>query len=235
MPRPCSPGLTTRARAGRKLPLFSTAASPTSCASRSGRPDGAAARTAGLASAASSAAYVTRRTRVLVIDNHSQHAMAQAMLFARHSLLRLLRTLLPALGLAIAAVPASAATPAAEVQTSWRMLDYIAVDYGGAVANGRIVSQGEFQEMTEFSASVSKKLAALPGKPARAALIRKSAELEKAIAARASPDTVAAIARNLGGDLSAAYPVPLAPTSPPDPARAANLFPENCAACQGRN
>ena len=159
--------------------------------------------------------------------------MAQAMPFAPHSLLSLLKTLLLALGLAIAAVPANAATPAAEVQTSWRMLDYIAVDYGGAVANGRIVSQSEFQEMTEFSASVSKKLAALPGNPARAALIRKSAELEKAIAAKASPEIVAAAARSLGGDLLAAYPVPLAPDSPPDPARGATLFAENCASCHG--
>ncbi len=156
------------------------------------------------------------------------------MLFARHPIRSLLQVLLLMLGLLIATAPANAEAPAAEeVQTSWRMLDYIAVDYGGAVANGRVVSQAEYQEMTEFSASVSRKLAGLPANPARAALIRKSKALEKAIAAKASPETVASAARNLGGDLLAAYPVPLAPTSPPDPVRGAALFAENCASCHG--
>jgi high-affinity iron transporter len=44
-----------------------------------------------------------------------------------------------ALGLAAAwpIAHANAAAPTAEVQTTWRLLDYLAVDYAGAVAGGR--------------------------------------------------------------------------------------------------
>ena len=57
------------------------------------------------------------------------------------------------------------------MQTTWRLLDYIAVDYREAVRGGRIVNPAEYREMEEFSASVSQRLAALPDKQARAALL----------------------------------------------------------------
>ena len=63
---------------------------------------------------------------------------------------------------------AQARTDAGEVQTIWRLLDYVAVDYGGAIANGEVTSPVEYAEMTEFSATVRKGIEALPASPARA-------------------------------------------------------------------
>ncbi len=40
------------------------------------------------------------------------------------------------------------------VQVAWRLLDYLAVDYGGAVKDGKVISASEYAEMTEFSTSV---------------------------------------------------------------------------------
>ena len=60
----------------------------------------------------------------------------------------------------LGAAPAIAATPAEEVQTSWRLLDYIAVDYREAIADGRVINQLEYDEMVEFSSTVDAKLAA---------------------------------------------------------------------------
>ena len=38
---------------------------------------------------------------------------------------------------------------------AWRLLDYLGVDYGGAVADGgRIVSPSEYDEMVEFAQQV---------------------------------------------------------------------------------
>ena len=91
-------------------------------------------------------------------------------------------TLLAALAVS---VPAQAATAAQEVQTSWRLLDYIAVDYREAVAGGRVINPLEYDEMIEFSSSVSAKLAALPVKPERAKLIEDARALESAITAKA--------------------------------------------------
>ncbi len=130
----------------------------------------------------------------------------------------------------VAALPARAANVADEVQTSWRLLDYIAVDYRGAVADGRIINPAEYQEMAEFSASVGERLARLPATPA---LIAESAALRSAIAAKAPAPAVSARARKLADALLVAYPVPLAPARTPDPARGAALYAESCASCHG--
>jgi high-affinity iron transporter len=149
------------------------------------------------------------------------------------SLYRLTRRLLPLLLLAVLIAPTAARADDAAVQTTWRLLDYVAVDYAGAVQGGRIVSQSEYDEMREFSSSVSRRLAALPAHPARAALLTDARGLEAAVARQAEPAEVARLARALAERLLAAYPVPLAPQSPPDLTRGAQLYRENCAACHG--
>ena len=134
---------------------------------------------------------------------------------------------------ALIAAQAHGATPAAEVQTSWRLLDYIAVDYREAVRGGRVVNPAEYREMVEFSASVGQRLAALPARPQRASLVSEAAALERAIAAKREPADIAGLSRKLADRLLAAYPVPLAPTAVPDLGRGAKLYAENCASCHG--
>ena len=133
----------------------------------------------------------------------------------------------------LASAPARAASTAQEVQTSWRLLDYIAVDYREAVSGGRIINALEYDEMVEFSASVSAKLQALPASPERSALIGEAEALEAAIAAKAEPGAIAAQAKSLAARLLAAYPVPMAPQRVPDLARGAALYAQNCASCHG--
>ena len=128
--------------------------------------------------------------------------------------------------------PAFAAQPP-DVQTAWQLLDYMAVDYGGAVGNGKVVSASEYAEMREFSGAVSEKLAALPAKPAKTKLVAQGDALRALIDRKAAPDQVAAAARKLGADLLAAYPVPLGPRKAPDLARGAALFQQDCASCHG--
>lgn len=98
----------------------------------------------------------------------------------------------------LVAIPAGlSAAPAADsndVQTAWRLLDYMAVDYGGAVDGGRIKSASEYAEMTEFAASVSARLTTLPPTPQRAALISGAARLQAVIGRKGSPEEVATLA-----------------------------------------
>jgi high-affinity iron transporter len=142
-------------------------------------------------------------------------------------------TALLALAALWSVTPAGAATTADEVQTSWRLLDYIAVDYREAVRGGRIVNQLEYDEMVEFSANVAARLEALPARPARPRLITDAGVLQAAIAAKAPPERVAEQAKRLAGALLAAYPVPLAPAEAPSLARGAALYADNCASCHG--
>lgn len=137
----------------------------------------------------------------------------------------------------LAAIPAGlSAAPAAdpnEVQTAWRLLDYMAVDYGGAVDGGRIKSASEYAEMTEFAASVSARLATLPPTPQRAALMSGATRLQAVIARKGSAEDVATLAHGLAADLLQAYPVPLAPAAPPSFERGEASFQTTCAACHG--
>ncbi|NOG73542.1 cytochrome c/FTR1 family iron permease [Roseicella sp. DB1501] len=128
--------------------------------------------------------------------------------------------------------PGRAADDAA-IQTTWRLLDYIAVDYPGAVEDGRIISQSEYEEMVEFAGSVRTRLGQLPFHPQQAQLIADVTALEAAIAARALPEDVARLARGLATHLLNAYPVPLAPAKTPDVPRGASLYAEQCASCHG--
>jgi high-affinity iron transporter len=143
------------------------------------------------------------------------------------------RLFLAILTITVLGISSAARADDAGVQTAWRLLDYIAVDYPGAVADGRIVSQLEYDEMKEFSGSVSRRIAALPAHAERPRLVEEARALEAAVAARAAPTDIARRARGLGAALLAAYPVPLAPDSVPDLARGGLLYAQNCASCHG--
>ncbi|MFL6844891.1 MAG: FTR1 family protein [Allosphingosinicella sp.] len=146
----------------------------------------------------------------------------------------MLRRLAPLLLCLFALLGASpAVAQQADVQTSWRLLDYIAVDYPGAVKDGRILSTAEYKEMGEFAGSVRDRIAALPANPAKARLTAGADTLKAAVARKAAPAEIEKLAHALAADLIAAYPVPLAPRTLPDPARGNALYQENCAACHG--
>src|SRR5204862_38275 len=79
--------------------------------------------------------------------------------FMRFSLSSL-RGLLPLLLLFL---PAPLFAQGQGAQVAWRLLDYMAVDYAGAVGpDGRVLSASEYAEMREFSSSVTQRIAASP-------------------------------------------------------------------------
>ncbi|MES2034704.1 MAG: FTR1 family protein [Pseudomonadota bacterium] len=138
------------------------------------------------------------------------------------------------LALFVLATPLLArAQEASSAQTAWRLLDYLSVDYSGAVKDGKVISASEYAEMNEFAGQVRERIAGLPATKAQPALVAKAQSLQAAIAAKQAPDVVSAQARGLAAELLAAYPTPLAPTRAPDLARGAVLYAENCAACHG--
>ena len=132
---------------------------------------------------------------------------------------------------ALASGPARAAD--AGVQTTWRLLDYVAVDYSEAVSDGRVVNQFEYNEMLEFSKSVAERIGSLPPTAAKPKLAQRAEELRRTIRTKAAPSAVAALARGLAGDLLKAYPVPLAPAEAPDVTRGSALYAQACASCHG--
>ena len=145
------------------------------------------------------------------------------------------RLLVLAIGLLVSMVLASGAANAGApgVATTWRMLDYVAVDYGAAVSDGKVSNQFEYEEMIEFSGSVAERIGSLPASRNKSALEERARKLREAITTKRPAGEVAQLARGLAGALLAEHPVPLAPSEAPDVTRAATLFAQNCASCHG--
>ncbi|MBN8739068.1 MAG: cytochrome c/FTR1 family iron permease [Xanthomonadaceae bacterium] len=164
---------------------------------------------------------------------------------ARHTRLwetvgqRLRRSIAIAMVLAggvLAAVPTHAAPSAAldsDVRQIWQLLDYVGVDYGGAVANHAVVSATEYQEMQDFVATARTRLAALPAGPDRDTQLAQADQLVAAVAAKADAAEVARRAQGLADTLLAAYGIAVAPRGLPDLTRAETLFATQCASCHG--
>ena len=121
----------------------------------------------------------------------------------------------------------------ADPRQAWQLLDYIAIDYRGAVSNGEIVAPREYAEMQEFAANAQTQLARLPEKPGRDELLKNAATLVDAVRTRSSPETVARLSRQLADGVLAVYAVPLAPTAVPNLARGKTLFESTCSSCHG--
>lgn len=121
----------------------------------------------------------------------------------------------------------------ADVRRIWQLLDYLAVDYPGAVKDGAVINASEFEEMREFASTGRTKLAALEPHAEQAALVAQAQTLSEAIEAKKSPAEVATLAKALANHLLAAYPVPSSPASAPQVALAAAVYQAQCAACHG--
>ena len=144
-----------------------------------------------------------------------------------------LRRLLLATLLVAAGLSPVAAQDGSDVRQAWQLLDYIAVDYGGAVADGKVVSDGEYAEMREFSATARERIGALPDSPQRPVLLAQADALIALVRRRADAVQVAQAAHALADGLLAAYGDGSAAMPTPDPAGAAGLYAAQCAGCHG--
>lgn len=129
---------------------------------------------------------------------------------------------------------AQATTPAvADAKQLWQLLDYVAVDYSGAVTNGTVVSDGEYAEMLDFTDNATKQVQTLSPHASKTAIVAAIADLRAAVVRKADSAEVARLAHRANALLIAAYPIPVAPKALPDLARGTNLYASQCASCHG--
>ncbi len=122
---------------------------------------------------------------------------------------------------------------AADAQTVVHLLDYLGVDYGGAVQDGKIRNADEFKEMLEFSGQVAASLKSLPENPRRSTLVADAGKLASMVQGKAPAADVAAAARKLRWDVINAYGVTVSPKATPDLKAGATLYQSLCAGCHG--
>ena len=147
-----------------------------------------------------------------------------------------LRSLLSFLVLSLAAITAPCAVAStASVETTWRLLDYIAVDYAAAVKDSQVISQTEFDEMIEFSKTAADSIGGLSDAPGLQELKDGARALNDSIQAKADPTAVSDQARSLAAALVRVYPIPLAPDAAPIFANGKTHYMQLCASCHGVN
>jgi len=121
----------------------------------------------------------------------------------------------------------------AEVRQLWQLLDYVAVDYPGAVRDGAVISELEYGEMREFSTRAQIQVQALPPHRLRTELAAVAVQLKQAVERRDNPQRVSQLAREANRLLLLAYPFPVAPHAIPDLSRGSALYQAQCASCHG--
>ncbi len=130
-------------------------------------------------------------------------------------------------------IAAASAADGGGAQTIVHVLDYVAVDYSGAVEKGQIKDEGEYKEMLEFTQQVIEQVNALPAHAARAELANGAQRLAKLVTDKAEAGAVADLARQLRASIIDAYNIAVTPTRTPDLARGSMLYTQMCASCHG--
>ena len=129
-----------------------------------------------------------------------------------------------------------AAHAASEAQTPRfliHLLDYLAKDYGGAVADGKVLSKTEYKEQVEFSQSALKTNGILTETKNTPEIARKLTELNRLILAKKDAAQVSKLAREIQTQVISVAKFELAPLQWPSIKRGAQLFSQNCVSCHG--
>jgi len=118
------------------------------------------------------------------------------------------------------------------------ILDYMAQDYSGAVANGKIIKQSEYAEQKQFSVSAASMLKELE----KAGVIKKGSELsakiqklQKAINEKADSREIAEIAHNIKNQVIRLTGMKVAPMKWPSLTEGTKLYGQYCVSCHGAN
>jgi len=132
-------------------------------------------------------------------------------------------------------IPASAQADESGTRAKqiWQLLDYIAVDYSGAVSGGRVTATSEYSEMQDFALNAEKQLKELPKTAGSERMQTEAGRLRELIDSKADSVTVADQAHKLAADVLKAYPFPVAPVKAPNLLHGARLFQAQCASCHG--
>lgn len=127
----------------------------------------------------------------------------------------------------------SLSASAANIQQLIQLVDYVGVDYGGAVNNGEIINSFEYDEMQDFSGAIAEQVATLPASEARQQLTVQAAELAGLVDARADAVAVKALTAAMRQVFIKGFDVTVTPRSAPDLKAASVLYSQQCVSCHG--
>ena len=114
-----------------------------------------------------------------------------------------------------------------------QLIDYIGVDYEGAVDNGEVINQGEYGEMKDFSHGIAEKIVGLDSSGQKTYLLEQSKKLINLIEAGADIASIREITADMRQAIVNNFNVTVTPRKAPDMARAETIYQQNCVGCHG--
>lgn len=145
------------------------------------------------------------------------------------------------LTLSAATTPAAAPTPGGSLNEMGEqsprlmvhLLDYLGLDYPGAIQNGKVVSDLEYNEMKEFSETLIQLNTKFPETRGIPSLATDLQELKKQVHAKAGAEKINKLSQDIKWKIVGVTGMVLAPDFWPNQHRGKRLFAENCAKCHG--
>jgi len=119
-----------------------------------------------------------------------------------------------------------------ELRQLLQLAEYVGVDYDSAVADGKIIDQGEYQEMVEFSGLILEKSAALTIENAQIQVLAQS--LQTAVANKQKVYVIQNLSGNLRRELLALSPQLSLPRSLITKSETNIRFQNDCSGCHGQ-
>ena len=128
---------------------------------------------------------------------------------------------------------ASVLFAASPLQRLQQLVDYVGVDYPGAVVDGKVRNPVEYEEMLDFVGTALSLSKELPASGQREAVVNSAVELQQAVMRKADASQVTAITGKMRKMLLDGFTLPVLPGRVPDLERAASLYASECASCHG--
>ncbi len=126
---------------------------------------------------------------------------------------------------------------AANMRQLLSLVEYIGGDYPGAVENGKVINQTEYEEISQFTTAALEAFAVVSkARPKTANLVSIGQELRDlgaAVSEKKSAQQVRSISRSVREHLIDSFELTLAPAQVPQRALATAAFGPNCASCHG--
>jgi high-affinity iron transporter len=128
----------------------------------------------------------------------------------------------------------AAAVDGGDGQRLASLIDYVSADYGGAVSDGVVVSEFEYEEQIGFlKTALDLVPRAAENSADRAALLSRITALQDAVVAKANASIVAGLGRAARDEIISRLGLITTPRKRPNLQNATSLFAQSCAACHG--
>jgi len=121
----------------------------------------------------------------------------------------------------------------ADTQQLLQLIDYVGVDYSGAIINGEVASEAEYAEMLDFTAGIAQQVSDLPEHEIKNSLIHQAENLAQAVQQKKPAQRIRQLGTQMHQQIVSAYEIIVVPRKQPDLHKAQQLYADNCTSCHG--